>query len=60
MGAGKGKGKDSRRGSQKTSETGKPSWVSWVLAGLVVTVAIAGVFLVVKGQRSEVMFVRSK
>ena len=52
MSPGKGKRKNSRRGSQKASEAGKgkPSWVSWVLAGLAVTVAIAGIFLLVRGQ----------
>ena len=52
MGAGKGKRKNSKRGSPEASETekGKPSWLSWVLAGLAVTVAIAGIFMLVRGQ----------
>jgi len=52
MSASKGKRKNSKAGSREASETRKrkPSWVSWVLAGLAVSVAIAGIFLLVRGQ----------
>jgi hypothetical protein len=54
MSAGKGKGKKAKRGAQKASETerGKTSWVSWALVGLAVTVAMAGIFLLVRGQHA--------
>jgi len=52
MSARKGKGKKAKRGDQKASGTGRgqPSRVSWVLVGLAVTVAVAGIFLLVRGQ----------
>ena len=52
MSASKGKRKNSKSGSREASATGKrkPSWVSWILAGLAVSVAIAGIFLLVRGQ----------
>jgi len=55
MSAKKGKGKKAKRGGQKASETerGKTSWVSWALVGLAVTVAVAGILLLVRGQHSE-------
>ena len=54
MSAKKGKGKKAKRSGQKASETerGKTSWVSWALVGLAVTVAVAGVFLLLRGQHS--------
>jgi len=52
MSASKGERKNPKSGNREASEKGKrkPSWVSWVLAGLAVTVAMAGIFLLVRGQ----------
>jgi hypothetical protein len=52
MSGSKGKRKNLKGANRKASDTGKrkSSWVSWVLAGLAVTVAMAGIFLLVRGQ----------